>query len=102
METNFKKIADLLAQSNVPEADQQLFLESCAGVVDGNLELLADLFTESPEWIERTVENFKEKRGAAHERNVQKWKEIIDAEVSLLEDTDRLMKLRSNLNRAIF
>jgi hypothetical protein len=96
METNFEKIQKLISESSVSEPDQVVFIESCRGVVDENLELLVELFTVSPKWIEISVENFKEKRDAAYERNMKRWKDIIESEVSVLEDMSNLDKLRSS------
>ncbi len=101
METNFEKIQKIIAESSVSEADKLMFLESCDGVVDENLELLADLFVESPEWIEKVVENFKEKSQAAHERNLQRWKDVISREVSVLKDMDKMENARLNLAQAL-
>lgn len=101
METNFEKILRLLSESSVSQNDQEIFLESCLGVVDENLELLAELFVESPDWIEKVVENFKEKREAAFERNMKRWHDIVDDEVSMLKDAQKMEDLRLNLGQAI-
>jgi len=96
METNFEKIQKLLADSSVSEAAKALFLESCNGVIDDNLELLVDLFVKDPEWIGKIIENFKEKYQSANERDMERWKRIVDKEVDMLDDVDRLEQLRTN------
>jgi hypothetical protein len=99
METNFEKISKLIAKSSLSEDDQRMFLESCYGVVDDNLALLVELFIKSPDWIEKVFENFKEKREAAYERNMQRWNDIISSEVSTLDDGIALEKTRTNISQ---
>jgi hypothetical protein len=94
METNFEKIKQIIANSTISEADQIEFIESCEGVIDDQLELLVDLFIESPEWIGKVIENLKEKKDAAHQRNMKSWEDVISSEVSYLESENKLQELR--------
>jgi hypothetical protein len=97
METNFEKLKRILERSLLPDADRLVFMESCTGVVDGNLELMVDLFSTHPEWIRKVIENFKEKRNAAADRDMQAWRNIIAKEAGELDDMEKLEEIRGKI-----
>lgn len=86
METNFKKIQQLLSLSNLPAQEKDALLVLLSGTTDEELEPLATLFAEDSSWIRIISENYKAKRVASAGKDKSAWADILKGEEILLHD----------------
>ena len=85
METNFKKISELLLKSELSFEDQNNLLTAIFKVSDAELEPMLKLFSEKQAWIKTISENYKAKKLALANKNPEGWQKIIENEIRQIE-----------------
>lgn len=84
MESNLKKIQDLLAASPLPQEDSFALIALLARAPDKDLGPLASLFAEDPSWIQKISNNYKHKLAAVAADSPKMWEKIIQEEEQTL------------------
>ncbi|MEK7116629.1 MAG: hypothetical protein AAB837_00500 [Patescibacteria group bacterium] len=80
MKTNFEKVKDLIAQSNLSLPDQIDLIDLFLKANDSELESVADLFLSDSSWIEKINVNYKAKQAIFRAGDSKTWKQILETE----------------------
>ncbi len=77
---DFDKLKEIIKNSSLSLSEQENFLDlfSKAGLKD--LSAAVEVFNEKPEWIKKMYDNYKAKKRAIGERNINFWEEILKKE----------------------
>lgn len=86
---NFQKIKDSISASSVPFMEQIDLIDLFSKVEDGELQSVAELFTEEPIWIEKININLKKKLEYLKTKDETLWQTIIDEEKKELEEIEK-------------
>lgn len=88
MKTNLQKIKELLSNSRLSLQEQEELIILFSRTRDSDLEPVAKLFFENPDWIEKISKNYQSKQKAVTSQNLNDWQKIIQEEESLLKELE--------------
>lgn len=80
MESNFQKIIKFLRNSNISQEDQDDLIVLFSLCEDFKLDPVIKLFSEDQNWIKKISENYKAKKSAIADQDIELWQKIIQNE----------------------
>lgn len=83
---NYERIKAKVNASSISVEDKKTVLDMFAEVTDEALIDIADLFEESPHWVEKFNDNRKAKQRAVATNDPNLWREILEQEKKYLND----------------
>jgi len=84
MALNIETLKTFLADSDLPEEEQQELFEMFSKANETDLEPIIQLFSEDPKWIRILADNYQAKKDAIQSKDPQAWEKIIKDEEYLL------------------
>jgi hypothetical protein len=90
MGSNLELIKGILEKSDLAELEKDEFVSLLSGASDDELSEMLSLFSESPWWIQKMFDNYKEKSQAIVENDEVKWRRVINEEEVQLQQLQEL------------
>lgn len=84
MALNIEKFKTLLADSDLPEEEQQELVDVFSRASDADLEPIVQLLSEDPKWIQIVADNYRDKKNAIRANDPAAWEQIIKNEEQVL------------------
>lgn len=89
MALNIEALKTFLADSDLPEEEQQELFEMLSQANETDLEPIVALFSEDAKWIRILADNYQAKKDAIQSKDPQAWEQIIKSEEYLLAKLGR-------------
>jgi hypothetical protein len=85
-----EQLKEMVLVSRIPFDEREQFAVALALLDEDTAALLLGLFESDPSWIEKMYENFKQKKNAIGNKDMDAWRAIMRDEEDLLKSIDQI------------
>jgi|GEM_PF-2478051 len=85
-----EQLKEIVLASRIPFDEREQFAVALALLDEDTAALLLGLFESDSSWIEKMYENFKQKKNAIGNKDMDAWRTIMRDEEDLLKSIDQI------------